>query len=77
MSPLLQWLIVAPLVLGAGLFAGWRLLTVRLRLRLMSALLQVLPDASAGPLARWRAAVARRIAADTAGSGGCATCSRH
>jgi hypothetical protein len=76
-SHALQWLIVGPLVAGALLFAGWRLLTVRLRLRVMAVLLRLLPDASSGPTARWRAAVARRIAADTASSGGCATCSKH
>jgi hypothetical protein len=77
MSPALQWLIVGPLVLGAVLFAAWRLLTVRLRLRVMSALLQVLPATSAGPVARWRAGIARKIAAAAASSGGCATCSKH
>jgi hypothetical protein len=77
MSPVLQWLIVGPLVAGAVLFAAWRLLTVRLRLRLMSALLRLLPAASSGPVARWRAGVARQIAADAASGGGCATCSKH
>jgi hypothetical protein len=72
-----QWLIVGPLVAAALLFAGWRLMTVRLRLRCMSRLLQWLPAASTGPVARWRAAVARQIAADAASSSGCAACSKH
>jgi hypothetical protein len=72
----LQWLIVLPLVLAAVLFAGWRLITPRLRLRVLSALLRALPRTSTGVLARWRESVARRIAADAAGAG-CAACSRH
>ncbi len=75
MSPMLQWLITAPLVVVAALFAGWRLLTPRLRLKLLSVLLRVLPATSGGVLGRWRASVARRLAADAAS--GCAACSRH
>ncbi|MEO6079754.1 MAG: hypothetical protein ABIQ86_08260 [Steroidobacteraceae bacterium] len=77
MSHFLQWLIVLPLVLGAGLFAGWRLITPRLRLRVLSGLLRALPQTSTGVLARWRAAVAQRIAADAASGGACAACSKH
>jgi hypothetical protein len=75
MSPLLQWLIVAPLVVGAALFAAWRLVTPRLRLRVLSRLLQVLPTTSTGAVARWRTEVARRMAADA--TSGCAACSKH
>lgn len=75
MSPLLQWLIVLPLVAGATLFAAWRLMTVRLRLRLLSTVLQVLPAGSSGVVGRWRQEVARRMAADAAS--GCAACSKH
>jgi hypothetical protein len=72
---MLQWLIVAPLVVVAALFAVWRLLTPRLRLRLLAVLLRILPADSSGMLGRWRASVARRVAADAAS--GCAACSRH
>jgi hypothetical protein len=75
MSPLLQWLIVVALVVGAALFAAWRLVTARLRLRVLSRLLQALPATSTGAVARWRAEVARRMAAEA--SSGCAACSRH
>jgi hypothetical protein len=75
MSLTLQWLIVLPLVLGAAMFAGWRLLTPRLRLKVLAALLRLLPQTAGGVTARWRASIARRIAAETAG--GCAACSRH
>lgn len=75
MSALAQWLVILPLVAAAALFAGWRLLTPRLRLRVLSGLLRLLPQTSGGVLARWRAGVARRIAADAAS--GCAACSRH
>ena len=75
MSLTLQWLIVAPLVVAAALVAAWRLMTARLRLRLLLRVLQVLPAAEGGPVARWRAGVSRRIAAETAS--GCAACSRH
>jgi hypothetical protein len=75
MNPALQWLIVLPLVVGAALFAAWRLITPRLRLRVLSALLRILPAASTGVFARWRADVARRIAAESAG--GCAACGKH
>ncbi len=51
MSPLLQWLIVVPLVAGAALFAAWRLITARLRLRVLSRLLQALPPTSTGVIA--------------------------
>jgi hypothetical protein len=70
-----QWLIVLPLVAGATLFAAWRLITPRLRLRVLARLLQILPAADGGVVGRWRASVARRIAADTAS--GCAACSKH
>ena len=75
MSALLQWLIVAPLVLTAALFAAWRLITARLRLRVLSGLLRALPATSTGTVARWRAEVARRIAAEAVS--GCAACSKH
>jgi hypothetical protein len=75
MSQSLQWLLVLPLVIAAALFAAWRLITPRLRLRLLSNLLQALPQTSTGVLARWRASIARRIAADA--SSGCAACSKH
>ena len=75
MSPGLQWLIVSTLVLGAALFAAWRLMTVRLRLRLLSLLLRLLPAAADGVIARWRAGIARRIAADA--TSGCAACAKH
>jgi hypothetical protein len=75
MSVTLQWLIVLPLVVGALLFATWRLLTVRLRLRVLSWLLQVLPATEGGVLGRWRAHLSRRIAAGS--GGGCAACSKH
>jgi hypothetical protein len=75
MNPLLQWLIVLPLVAGAALFAAWRLMTARLRLRLLSRLLQVLPVADGGMVGRWRSSVAARIAAESAS--GCAACSKH
>jgi hypothetical protein len=77
MSQLWQWLIVAPLVAGAVLFAGWRLLTPRLRLRLLATLLKLLPATSTGLIARWRASVAARIAADAASGSACAACSKH
>ncbi len=75
MNPVLQWSIVAPLVVGAALFAGWRLLTPGLRLRLLTVLLRLLPETAGGARGRWRASIVRRIAAETAG--GCAACSRH
>jgi hypothetical protein len=75
MSSLLQWLIVVPLVVGAALFAAWRLVTPRLRLRVLSRLLQALPATSNGAVARWRTEVARRRA--TEANSGCAACSRH
>jgi hypothetical protein len=72
---MLQWLIVAPLVAGAALVAAWRLMTVRLRLRVLSQLLTILPAAEGGMIGRWRASVSRRIAAEAAS--GCAACSKH
>jgi hypothetical protein len=75
MSLTLQWLIVAPLVACAAVVAAWRLMTARLRLRLLSRLLQVLPVAEGGVIGRWRARVSRRIAAEAAS--GCAACSKH
>ncbi|MEO8315433.1 MAG: hypothetical protein ABI645_11625 [Pseudomonadota bacterium] len=75
MSLLLQWLIVAPLVLAAVLSAVWRLLTSRLRLRVLSGLLRCLPQKTDGPLASLRSALARRVAAES--PGGCAACSKH
>jgi hypothetical protein len=75
MSASLQWLIVAPLVLGAALFATWRLLSSRLRLRLLSLLLRSLPQSGSGPLASLRSALARRVAAESAS--GCGACSKH
>jgi hypothetical protein len=75
MSPLLQWLMVLPLVAGATLFAAWRLMTARLRLRLLSRLLQALPAADGGRIGRWRLNVSARIAAESAS--GCAACSKH
>jgi hypothetical protein len=75
MSPVLQWLIVLPLVAGAALFAAWRLMTSRLRLRLLSRLLHALPAAQGGMIGRWRRNVSARIAAESAS--GCAACSKH
>jgi hypothetical protein len=75
MSPVLQWLIVLPLVAAAALFAAWRLITPRLRLRVLSRLLQALPATSGGAIAHWRAGIASRLAAET--SSGCAACSKH
>ncbi len=77
MSPALQWFIVGALVAGATGFAVWRLLTPRLRWRALAALLACLPANTAGPVARWRAAVAGRIAADAAGGSACAACAKH
>jgi hypothetical protein len=75
MNHLQQWLITLPLVIAAALFAAWRLITPRLRLRVLAGLLRLLPQTSGGLPARWRASVARRLAADTAS--GCAACSKH
>jgi hypothetical protein len=75
MSLTLQWLIVAPLVACAALMAAWRLMTARLRLRMLSRLLQMLPAAEGGVLGRWRANVAQRMAAEA--TSGCAACSKH
>jgi hypothetical protein len=71
----LQWLIVAPLVVVAAAFAVWCLLGPRLKVRVLSGLLAVLPQRDARPWARWRAAVMRRISRESAG--GCAACSRR
>jgi hypothetical protein len=74
MSPLLQWLIVLPLVVGATLFAAWRLMTARLRLRVLSGLLQCLPKREHGALAHLRSAIARKA---SEAASGCAACSKH
>jgi hypothetical protein len=74
MSITLQWLIVLPLVVGATLFAAWRLMTARLRLRALSKLLQWLPLRERGALARLRSAVARKA---SEAASGCAACSKH
>jgi hypothetical protein len=75
MSPLMQWLIVLPLVMGAALFAAWRLMTSRLRLRMLLRLLHALPTGDGGRVGRWRRNVSARIAAESAS--GCAACSKH
>ena len=77
MNLLMQWLVVALLVAGAAFFATWRLLAPRLRLAALATLLKLLPATSTGLVARWRASVARRIAADAARGSGCAPCSKH
>jgi hypothetical protein len=74
-SIVLQWLIVVPLVVAAALFAVWRLLSARLRVRMLSWLLMWLPQQAPGPVTRLRAALARRVSLETAG--GCAACSKH
>jgi hypothetical protein len=75
MSIVLQWLIVVPLVMAATLFALWRLLSARLRLRVLSGLLAMLPRSGGWPWAQLRAAAMRRMSLQTAG--GCAACSKH
>ena len=75
MSPVMQWLIIAPLVAGAALFAGWRLLASRTRWQLLSWLLRCLPTGSSGSLARLRSAAQERLARENAS--GCEACSRR
>jgi hypothetical protein len=72
MSIALQWLIVAPLIVAAMLFAVWRLLTARVRLRVLSGLLAVLPQ-SGWPWTGLRVVLMRRVSREAAG---CAACSR-
>jgi hypothetical protein len=71
----LQWLIVVPLVVAAAMFAVWRLLGSRLKVRVLSGLLAMLPQGAGRPWAQWRATVMHRISRESAG--GCAACSRR
>jgi len=74
MSLLLQQLLVAVLVVASALFSAWRLASVRLRLRALTAL-ERLPVLRALPgLARLRErALARQLSA----CGGCAQAAGH
>ena len=68
MSLLLQELLVGVLVIASALFAAWRLMSVRLRLRVLDAL-GSLPRPLTTP---WLAALRSRALAQLAG--GCAGC---
>ena len=75
MSVTLQWLIVAPLVVVAATSAVWRMLTTRLRIRVLSGLLALLPQSNGRPWVQLRAALMRKVSLETAG--GCAACSKR
>ena len=71
----LQWAIVSVLVAVSVLYAAWRLMPMRYRLRLLE---HLLPEAaSRTPLGRWRARVRGTMMNDAArGCQGCAPESR-
>ena len=71
MSPVVQEVIVALLVAGAIVFATWRLISGALRLRVIEALLRVLPDSSG--LSVWLQGLAAKQRTAT----GCAACDRN
>jgi hypothetical protein len=75
MSQALQLVIVALLVVGAALFATWRLMSGTLRLRTIEALLRVLPGdpGQPGGLTGWLQGLAARQRTAT----GCAACERN
>jgi hypothetical protein len=67
MSQALQLAVVAVLVVGAAVFATWRLMSGTLRLRLIEALLRVLPQSV------WLQGMASRQRTAT----GCSACERN
>ena len=67
MSQALQLVIVTLLVVGAAVFATWRLISGTLRLRVIEALLRVLPQS------RWLQGLAARQRTAT----GCSACERN
>jgi hypothetical protein len=67
MSQPLQLFVVAVLVVGAAVFATWRLMSGTLRLRVIEALLRVLPHSG------WLQAMATRQRTAT----GCSACERN
>jgi hypothetical protein len=71
MNNVVQWLIVSLLVAGAAVFATWRLISGALRLRMLEALLRVLPRRSG--LSGWLGGLAARQRAAT----GCDACERN
>ena len=74
MSVLMQQLIVFPLILGAALFAAWRLLGAASRVRVLGWLLQwISPRGKVGGWLHQRLALRRA----TLQSGGCGNCSAN
>jgi hypothetical protein len=67
MSQALQLVIVTLLVVGAAVFATWRLISGNLRLRAIEALLRVLPQSG------WLQGLAARQRTAT----GCSACERN
>ena len=71
MTLAVQWVLVALLVVGAALFASWRLVSGTLRLRMLESLLRALPRDSG--LSAWVGGLAARQRAAT----GCDACERN
>ena len=69
MSQIAQLVIVTVLVIGAAVFAAWRLMSGALRLRMIEALLGALPQRNSG-LSGWL----QRLAARQRAATGCAAC---
>lgn len=72
MSQIAQLVIVTVLVVGAVMFAAWRLMSGALRLRTIESLLRALPQRNSG-LSGWL----QRLAARQRAATGCAACERN
>lgn len=70
MSPAVQDLVVALLVLASVLYSLWRLLSVRLRLRVLDFLEPALGKVASGPLQQLRSKTLGLMS-----GGGCSACS--
>jgi heme A synthase len=71
MEPIVQALIVAIIVIASAVFAAWRLMSARTRLRVLDAM----KPTDGNALGRWLLHLSQGVLAELT-SGGCASCSQ-
>ena len=71
MEPIVQTLIVAILVAASAVFAAWRLMPARTRLRVLDGI----KPSEGNAVGRWLMRLRKKVLADLT-SGGCASCSQ-